>query len=43
VEPTNNVSNAAGGIGDRMPRAGLCRVAEFAPVDVGFQLGTDAA
>jgi hypothetical protein len=26
-----------------MPRAGLCRVAEFAPVDVGFQLGTDAA
>jgi transposase len=43
VEPTNNAATAASGIGGRMPRAGLCRVAEFAPVDVGFQLGTDAA
>ena len=43
VAPTNNASTAASGSGGRMPRAGLCRVAEFAPVDVGFQLGTDAA
>ena len=27
VEPTNNVANAAGGICNGMPRAGLCRVA----------------
>ena len=27
VEPTNNLSNAAGGIRHGMPRAGLCRVA----------------
>ena len=26
-----------------MPRAGLCRVAEFTPVDVGFHLRADAA
>jgi hypothetical protein len=26
IEPTNNAANAAGGIGRRMPRAGLCRV-----------------
>jgi transposase len=43
VEPTNNAANAAGGICGRMPRAGLCRVAEFAPVHIGFHLGTDAA
>jgi hypothetical protein len=29
--------------GGGMPRAGLCRVGEFAPVDVGFHLGADAA
>jgi len=43
VEPTNNAANAAGGICGRMPRAGLCRVAEFVPVDVGVHLGADAA
>jgi transposase len=43
VAPTNNRANAAGGIGGGMPRAGLCRVGEFAPVDVGFHLGADAA
>jgi hypothetical protein len=29
--------------GARMPRAGLCRVAEFAPVEIGFHLEADAA
>jgi hypothetical protein len=34
---------AQGPFGRGMPRAGLCRVGEFAPVDVGFHLEADAA
>jgi transposase len=43
VSLDNNAANAAGGICRGMPRAGLCRVAEFACVDIGFHLGSDAA
>ena len=41
LSPLNRV--AKGAFRDGMPRAGLCRVGEFAPVDVGFHLGADAA
>ena len=34
---------ADGALGYRMPRAGLCRVVEFAPIDFEFHLGADAA
>jgi len=43
VEPTNNAANAAGGIGSGMPRAGLCRIAVFVRLDIGFHLRADAA
>ena len=43
LDATNNAANAAGGICGRMPRAGLCRVDEFAPVDIGVHVEADAA
>ncbi len=47
VEPTNNAANAARGIGDRMPRAGLCRVAVnrtlLLRADLSFAVGNGSA
>ena len=34
---------AEGALRPGMPRAGLCRVVEFAPIDFEFHLGADAA
>ena len=39
--PLNGVTQGA--FRQRMPRAGLCRVVEFAPIDFEFHLGADAA
>jgi hypothetical protein len=43
VEPTNNVSNAAGGICRGMPRAGLCRVLQCSSNRIGGHCKADAA
>jgi hypothetical protein len=43
VDPTNKSENAAGGICDRMPRAGLCRVLHFSPGRIASHPAANAA